>query len=95
MENKETEAAIFNQLCKVNDLDPQAIAKDANGNSVNALIRAAFQYHANTLVADLNIDSGSLTEGKEYMADGDPAAPSFTINEEYITRHTAQIRRIR
>ncbi|MFD2999307.1 hypothetical protein ACFS7Z_02955 [Pontibacter toksunensis] len=90
MDNKETEAAIFDQICKVNDLDPQVIKKEADGENVDALIRTAFRHRANALVADLDIESGSkngsLTEGKEYKADGDPAAPSFTINEEYIRK---------
>ncbi|WP_162052133.1 hypothetical protein [Pontibacter pamirensis] len=84
MESKEeTEAAIFKQICKVNELDPQVIRKEVNGNTIDALIRTAFHQRANTLVADLDTNV-SMTEGKEYNADGDPAAPSFTINEEYI-----------
>jgi len=95
MENKkETELAVFEQICQVNDLDPQAITKEAEqrdpdkrrgGENADFLIRTAFRFRANALVANLDLaaDNG-LTEGKEYKADGDPAAPSFTINEDYI-----------
>ncbi|RDV10386.1 hypothetical protein DXT99_26405 [Pontibacter diazotrophicus] len=84
MENKtERDFAIFNQICTANDLDPQVIKDEADKDTADSLIRTAFWHRANALVADLNID-GSLTEGKEYNADGDPAAPSFTINEQYI-----------
>lgn len=98
MENKtEKEFAIFNQICKANDLDPQVIREEAKINDsekkdkseqVDSLIRAAFHHRANALVANLDISAensdGSLMEGKEYNADGDPAAPSFTINDAYI-----------
>ncbi|GAB3536208.1 hypothetical protein GCM10027443_26160 [Pontibacter brevis] len=84
MENKtERNLAIFNQICTANDLDPQVIKEEADSDTVDALIRAAFRHRANVLVADLKLDK-KLAEGKEYKADGDPAAPSFTINEDYI-----------
>lgn len=95
MENKtETELAIFKQVCEVNGLDPQVIreaarrsnpGKQRESENVDALIREAFRHRASELVADLEISSNNgMTEGKEYTADGDPAAPSFTINEDYI-----------
>ena len=95
MENKkETELAVFEQICQVNDLDPQAIREEAEQHEPEThssrengetLIRAAFRHRANALVANLGITGKSvLTEGREYKADGDPAAPSFTINEDYI-----------
>lgn len=86
MENKkERDFAIFNQICTANDLNPQVIKDEADKDTVDSLIRAAFRHRANALVADLKLKE-SLTEGKEYKADGDPAAPSFTINEDYIRR---------
>lgn len=95
MENeKETALAVFEQICQVNDLDPQLIREEAKqrepgkfsgGENGETLIRAAFRHRANALVTNLGIIAkSSLTEGKEYKADGDPAAPSFTINEDYI-----------
>ena len=95
MENKEeNQAAIFEQICEVNGLDPQVIREEAKhnnpgqqgaGENIDGLIRAAFRHRANELVADLDISSSnSMEEGKEYHADGDPAAPSFTVNEAYI-----------
>ncbi|GAA4424889.1 hypothetical protein GCM10023188_05220 [Pontibacter saemangeumensis] len=95
MENKEeNQAAIFEQICEVNDLDPQVIRAEAKhnnnrkhgpGENIDRLIRTAFRHRANELVAELDISSSnSVEEGKEYQADGDPAAPSFTINEAYI-----------
>lgn len=97
MDNKkETELAIYKQICQVNDLDPQAIREEAKQDSlsnqqesekVDLLIKAAFRHRANALVADLDIASGGITDGKEYTADGDPAAPSFVINEDYIRRN--------
>lgn len=100
MEKKtEAEVAIFYQICEVNDLDPQLIKEEAKKNSpgnegedqqAEHLIRTAFRYRANALVVDLGIDlssgNGSISEGKEYNADGDPAAPSFTINDEFIRK---------
>jgi len=91
MENKEeTGIAIFNQICEVNTLDPDTIREEATANGsqasdAEALIREAFRYRANELVAELNLSSNSsMTNGKEYQADGDPTAPSFTVNDAYI-----------
>lgn len=100
MENKtETELAIFKQVCEVNGLDPQAIREEARrtnpekhdeDDQAGSLIRAAFRHRANALVAGLYIGSNSsnssMADGKEYTADGDPAAPSFIINEAYIRK---------
>lgn len=97
--NTESEVAIFKQICEVNGLDPQSIKEEAKRNKISNkeedqqadfLIRTAFRLRANALVSELDVDlrngNGSITEGKEYNADGDPAAPSFMVNDDYIRK---------
>lgn len=97
--NTESEVAIFHQICEVNGLDPQSIKEEAKRNNTankeedqqaDLLIRTAFSHRANALVAEHDVDlssgNGSITDGKEYSADGDPAAPSFMVNDDYIRK---------
>lgn len=89
--------AIFKQICEVNELDEQQVraaaqetSNSAKGKSSEAehLIRTAFHQKAMRLVQDLELNSGAGTqaikEGEEYTIIADPAAPSFTVNEDLI-----------
>lgn len=85
--------AIFEQVCEVNDLDPEkirSITQEHTGNTIPAeqLIRAAFNYKAKLVVKGLDVGSTSgnehIQEGDEYSISSDPAAPSFVINEDFI-----------
>jgi len=85
--------SVFHQICEVNDLDPEAITAEAEerfperlkeGQDAEKLIWTALDTRARTLIA--NVDQGNTFKGDKtaYTIDGDPAAPSFVINEENI-----------
>lgn len=92
-----TGIAIFKQICEVNNLDPEQVRKKAkeqddrqkeDDEGAEFLIRVAFNLKAKQLIKGLDLGSTSgsesITEGEEYSISPDPAAPSFTINEEFI-----------
>ena len=86
--------SVFHQVCEVNDLDPQAITAEAqerfperfkDGQDVEKLIWSALDKRARALAGMM---AHTLKGDKqEYTIDGDPAAPSFVINEENIRSH--------
>ncbi|MCC9138329.1 hypothetical protein ACFSKU_21740 [Pontibacter silvestris] len=89
------EIAIFHQVCEVNELDPQVITKEAQerfpdkfkeDKNAERLIWTALDHRAKALIDSISADiSGEVKgEGEEYTIDGDPAAPSFMIHDEYI-----------
>jgi hypothetical protein len=91
-----TEMAIFRQICKINELDPQAIKEEASqrfpeklkeGAHESTLIWTAFDHRAKALAKSV-LSSGEpdVSEGKAYAIDSDPEAPSFVINEEAIKK---------
>lgn len=87
---------IFTQICQVNDLDPDKIREVAQqqkkskteSDNPEYLISTAFNYRARQLVKGLELGSTinheNIQQGNEYTINPDPAAPSFTINEDYI-----------
>ncbi|MBF9252550.1 hypothetical protein I2I11_04525 [Pontibacter sp. 172403-2] len=85
--------SVFHQICEVNELDPQVITAEAQerfpekfktGLNAERLIWSALDHRARALIA--SIDQGYTFKGDKgaYTIDGDPAAPSFVINEENI-----------
>jgi hypothetical protein len=96
-EQIDKEMAVFHQVCEVNELDPEVITQEAktqfpdlfrNGPDVEQLIRTALDYRALTLMKSITPEAGTKDNQKRdaaaYTIDGDPAAPSFVINEEAI-----------
>lgn len=92
-----TGLAIFKQICEVNDLDPDKIKEIAQKqqpssqnqtDEVEYLIRTVFNHKAKALTKKLELgstsDSDYIRDGEEYSIGADPAAPSFTINEDFI-----------
>ncbi|MBX0334225.1 hypothetical protein K3G39_13360 [Pontibacter sp. HSC-14F20] len=88
--------AAFEQVCEVNELDPQAIEEEAQsrfpdkfrtGKDPERLIWSALDFRAKALISQVvqetNHDAEQLTD-KVYTIDGDPAAPAFVINEDAI-----------
>ncbi|MBF8965043.1 hypothetical protein I0P70_17480 [Pontibacter sp. FD36] len=88
--------AVFQQVCEINELDPQAIEEEAQsrfpdkfkeGKNPERLIWTAFDSRAKSLISqvvqNINLDAEQLTD-KVYTIDGDPAAPAFVINEDAI-----------
>ncbi len=98
MENNNTGIAIFNQICEVNELDPDKIREVAqkqqpagqsnNTDEAELLIRTAFSFKAKALTRKLELgstsDSDNISDGEEYSIGADSAAPSFIINEDFI-----------
>lgn len=91
--------SVFHQICEVNDLDPQAIVAEAqerfpekfkDGQNAEKLIWSALDHRARAIIASVN-QGDTLKDDKEaYTIDGDPAAPSFVINEENIRSQNAE-----
>lgn len=88
--------AVFEQICEINELDPQAIEEEAQsrfpdkfkvGKDTERLIWTAFDSRAKSLISQVvqetSHDAEQLT-GTIYTIDGDPAAPAFVINEDAI-----------
>lgn len=89
------EIAIFHQVCEVNELDPETISKEAEdlfpdkfkeSKDAEKLIWTALDHRAKALIESLGASFiNEVKEDKElYSIDGDPAAPSFMIHDEYI-----------
>ena len=87
-----TEGAIFKQICAVNEVNPQVVEREAQekcadklqeNNKEEVLIWAALDLKARTLISSILTEPIPGTH-KLYTIDGDPAAPSFVINEDAI-----------
>ena len=85
--------AVFHQVCEVNELDPEAIEAEARqrfpgDEQAERLIWTALDHRAQALIASVaqadGSDSGRQQDKAAYTIDGDPAAPSFVINEAAI-----------
>ncbi|MHC2991814.1 hypothetical protein OB13_09535 [Pontibacter sp. HJ8] len=96
-EQLDKEMAVFHQVCEVNELEPEVITKEAktqfpdrfrNGSDAEHLIRTALDYRARTLIKSIEPEAENEDNlqgnAPAYTIDGDPAAPSFVINEEAI-----------
>ncbi|MCP2045419.1 hypothetical protein [Pontibacter sp. HSC-36F09] len=88
--------AVFEQVCEINELDPQAITEEAYkrfpdafkaGKNPERLIWTAFDHRASALIGSLTQEA-EQNEGTQtnqaYTIDCDPAAPAFVINEDAI-----------
>ncbi len=92
-DQNEKDMAVFQQICEVNELDPQAIMNEveqtsegdsATGGNIEKLIWTAFDHRARTLLQSLEQGSGIKGDKAEYKIDSDPTAPAFVVNEDYI-----------
>jgi hypothetical protein len=91
--------AVFRQICEINEIDPQVIQQEAQqqtaaqeeNRQAELLIKSALDHRAKTLIRSINLSEEAGNEGKEYSIDGDPAAPSFHIREEFIRSSYAKV----
>lgn len=96
-EQIDKDMAVFHQVCEVNELEPEVITKEANTRfpdqsrnepDAEQLIRTALDYRARNLMKSITPEAGTEVNQKgnaaAYTIDGDPAAPSFVINEDVI-----------
>ncbi|MDO6388727.1 hypothetical protein Q4E40_01225 [Pontibacter sp. BT731] len=84
--------AVFEQVCEINELDPQAITEEAHkrfpdkfktGKNPEQLIWTAYDHRAKALINSVTQEAERKTD-QAYTIDGDPAAPAFVINEDAI-----------
>ncbi|WP_018478770.1 hypothetical protein [Pontibacter roseus] len=92
--NLERDLAVFQQVCEVNELDPQTITEEAQrrfpdsftkGPNAERFIWTALDHRAQALLQGIATqESDTLNKQHMYTIDADPAAPSFVIQEDRI-----------
>ncbi|WP_299824815.1 hypothetical protein [uncultured Pontibacter sp.] len=90
---KDNHLALFEQICNINALNPEAIKEEAqqrfpdkfeNGLDVERLIWTAFDHRAKTLMDGIGNATPADAGKAAYTIDADPAAPAFMVNERNI-----------